>query len=120
RVVKRYVPVVAERRDGPPVLRFESREPVAGRDVDDALVTASISPVRQAASRELTWCEAGPLAFAQTVRPHQLARFRIERDDGSTRARRRVNDAVDHQRRPFELVFREGAERAGLEAPRDA
>src|SRR5439155_16794427 len=107
----------AERGDWRAGLRAQLREAVPGRDIHDALVAAPVGPVRQAASRQLPWRDAGALAFAHAVRPDQFARLRIEGDDGAARAGGRIEHALDHQRWAFELVFRERPERIGLEAP---
>ena len=68
--------VLAEAGDRRAVLRVERDQPIAGRDVEDALVAAAVGPVREAAARELTRRDAGALAFAQAVRPDQLAGLR--------------------------------------------
>ncbi len=112
-------PVLAERGDRRAGLRVQLREPIARRDVDDALVAAAVGPVGQASARQLTGREAGALPFTHAVRPDQLAGLRIDRDDRPARAGGRIQHAPDHQRRPFELVLRERAERVGLEAPCD-
>src|SRR5258705_11791643 len=78
--------VLAEGGDRRAGLRVELRKPVAGRDVDDALVAAAVGPVRQSAARQLPRREAGALALAHAVGPDQLARLRVERDDRSARA----------------------------------
>src|SRR6185369_11638822 len=59
--------VLAERRDRRTGLGVQFREPITGGDIDDALVTASVGPVREAAARELARRKAGPLAFAHAV-----------------------------------------------------
>ena len=53
------------------------------------------------------------------VRPQKLTGGGIERHNRATRARSRVNHAVDHQRRAFEFELRAIAETVGLEAPGD-
>jgi len=111
--------ILAERHDRRAGLRVQLREPIAGRHVDDALIAAAVGPIGEAASRELARRDAGALALADTVRPDQLPGLRVERDDGAARAGRRIQHAVHHQRRAFQLVFRERAEGVGLEAPRD-
>src|SRR6185436_11184656 len=60
---------------------------------------------------------ARPLVLA--VHPEQLARRAVERDHRAARARRGIDDALDHQRRGFELIFRPRTEAVGLEPPRD-
>src|SRR5262249_34724548 len=63
--------------------------------------------------------DARATAFTQTVGPQELAGFSVERDHGSTRAGGRVQDAVDGERRAFELVLRARTEHIGLEPPGD-
>ena len=53
------------------------------------------------------------------VDPQQFAGGGIHCDDRTPRPGRRVENAVHHQRRPFEFVFRAVAEIVGLDAPRD-
>jgi hypothetical protein len=51
------------------------------------------------------------------VRPDQLAGLAVERDDRTARAAGCVEDAVDGERRTFELVLRTRPETVGLESP---
>ena len=74
---------------------------------------------RHAAAGQLPRRDAGALAFAQAVRPDQLAGLAVERDDGAPRAAGGVQHAVDRERRAFELVFGPRTEDVGLEPPRD-
>jgi hypothetical protein len=60
-------PVLAEGRNRHARFCVEFREAVTSRDVDDALVAASISPIRQAASGELARGDAGALALSKAV-----------------------------------------------------
>ena len=60
-----------------------------------------------------------PLPFVLAVNPKQFSGAGIERDDRASRTRRGIQNAVDHQRRPFEFVFGAVAEIIGLYAPRD-
>src|SRR5439155_207567 len=62
--------------------------------------------------------DGGAISLAVAVRPDQLARFSVECNHRSTRAGRRVEHAVDGERRPFELVLGTRAEVVGLETPR--
>src|SRR6185369_17791054 len=92
---------------------------VPGRDIEDAFVAAAVAPVGEPAARQLARRHAGAFAFTQAVRPEQLAGLAVERDDGAPRAAGGVEDAVDRERRAFQLVLRPRAEDVGLEAPRD-
>jgi len=69
--------------------------------------------------RELTWRDRRALALAQAVGPDLLARFRIERDNRPAGARGRIQHALHHERRAFELELGERAEVVRLESPRD-
>src|SRR6185503_15342278 len=91
-------------------LRVERDQPVAGRDVDDALVALAVGPVREAAARELTRRLDGARAFHLRVHPLELAGLRVERDDGAARSTGREDRPLDHQRRPFELELGTRAE----------
>ena len=53
------------------------------------------------------------------VRPEEFSGGGIERDDRTPCAGSRVDHAVDHQRRAFELELGAIAEAIGLETPRD-
>src|SRR6476660_6121473 len=72
--------VGAERADHRASVRVERDHPVAGREVDDAIVTAAIGPVRHAAAGELAWRYHGALAFANRMRPEHFTGLAIERD----------------------------------------
>ncbi len=109
--------VLAERAHGLPGLRVERDEAISRRDVDDAIVAFAVAPVREPAARELTGRRRAARAFGVAVNPEQLAGGRVERDHGPAGAGGRVQHALDHQRRPFELVLRARAEAVGLEAP---
>ena len=110
---------LAERRDHRAVLGVERDQAVAGRDVEDAIVALAVGPVRDAAARQLARRDRGAVAFAVAVRPDQLAGSAVERDDRSARAGGGVEDALDRQRRAFELELGAGAEVVGLEPPGD-
>ena len=111
--------VLAERRDRLAGLRIERDHAVAGGDEDHSIVAFAVGPVRDAAAGELARRDRGAVAFAEAVDPHQLAGLGVERDDRSARAAGRVEHALDHQRRAFELVLGTRAEAVGLEAPGD-
>ena len=51
------------------------------------------------------------------VDPFQFAGLGIQRHHGAARTGGGVDRAVDFQRRAFQLVFRMGAQRVGLEMP---
>ena len=89
------------------------------RDVDDAVVTLAVGPVGEAAARELARRVDGARAFLLGVHPDHLAGLAVERDHRAARAAGRVDDALDHQRRAFELELGTRAEVVGLEAPGD-
>src|SRR6185503_707098 len=110
--------VPAERRDRLAGLRIELHHTEAGRDVHDPFVALAVGPVRDAAARELPRRDRRARALFKAVCPVQLAGLRVQRDDGAARAAGRVNRALDHQRRAFELVFRARTEIVGLEPPR--
>jgi hypothetical protein len=110
--------VVAERLDAIACARIERDHLIARRHVDDAFVVA-ILPVREAAPRQLARRNLAALPFVETMNPEQLAVAGIERDDGATRARRGVDDAVDHQRRRLKIELAIRAEAVGLETPGD-
>ena len=98
--------------------RVERDHLIARRHVDDAFVVA-VLPVREPAARELPGRDLAALTFVEPMNPQELAVTGVERDDGAARARRRVDDAVDHQRRRLKIELAIRAETVGLEAPRD-
>jgi hypothetical protein len=53
------------------------------------------------------------------MHPEQLAVAGVERHDGATGARRRIDDAVDHERRRLEVELAVRPEVIRLEAPGD-
>src|SRR5436190_13068010 len=110
--------VPAERRNARAGPRVERDEAVSRRDVEDAFVPA-IGPVGDASARQLARRRGRTRALVLAVGPPQLARDRVERDDGAARAGGRVDDSVDFERRAFELELRTRTEAVGLEAPRD-
>ena len=111
--------VLAERRNHGAVLRIELDQAVARRHVQDALVALAVGPVGDAAAGELPRRDRRAVALTVAVRPDQLARFAVERDDRPPRSRRRVEHASDRERRPFELELGTRAEVVGLEPPGD-
>ena len=112
-------PVRAERIDQRSCPGIELHKAIPRRDVDHPLVAFAVGPVRHTTARQLPRRDRGALAFAQAVRPDQLAGFRVERDDRSPRAGGRVEHAFDHQRRALQLEFGKRPEAVGLEAPRN-
>src|SRR5690606_33451873 len=88
--------------------RIERDELVTGRYVDDALVVA-VLPIREPAARKLArrGLAAGP--FVEPMHPEQFAGARIERDDGAAAAGRRIDDAIDHERRRLQVELAIGA-----------
>ncbi len=107
---------LAEGGDGDACLRVEREQAIARGDVEDPLL-GSVRPVGETAAGELARRVGGAGSLVLAVDPEQLTRAGVERDDRSARPRRRVEDAVHHERRPFELVFRPRAQAVGLEAP---
>src|SRR6185295_15367067 len=100
-------------------LRVERHETIAGGHVDDALVAFAVGPVREAAAGELPRCVHRARALALRMHPDQLTRLAVERDDRSPCAAGRVDHALDHQRRAFELELGARSHVVSLEAPRD-
>ena len=88
----------------------------ADRDVQHTLVTP-VGPVGDAASGQLPGSGRTARAFSLGMRPHQLAGRRVQRDRRATGSAGRVQNALRHHRRPFELVFRPRPQGIGLEAP---
>ena len=108
----------AETGDAPARLRVEGHHLVTGGYVDDPLLLA-VGPVRRPSPREPAGRRLAALAFVQTVHPQHFARRGVERDYRASRAGRRVEDAVHHQRRGLEIELGTRPERVGLEAPGD-
>ena len=103
---------------GPARRRVQGDELIARRHVDDALVVAAL-PEREAAARELARRFLAARAFVQAVDPELLAGRGVERRDGAARAARRVQHAVDDERRALETRLRRRAQVRDAEAPRD-
>src|SRR2546426_2889818 len=106
--------VLPERANSYTGLRVERDEPIPRGVVQDSFLGA-VGPVGEPASRQLAWCGGSAPALMLSVNPQQLAGRGIERHDGAPCAGRRVQNAVDHQRRSFELVFRPRPQAIGLE-----
>src|SRR6185503_9932399 len=100
-------------------LGIQRDEAVAGSHVDDPVVALSVTPVRQPASGQLPGRVSGSLAFELRVNPNELSSIGLECDYRPSCARCRVDHAVNHERRAFELVLGPGAKVVCLEAPRD-
>src|SRR5205807_10053512 len=72
---------LAEGLDHRAVLRVERDQTIARRHVEDAFVAFAVGPVGDAAAGELPGRDRGPIAFAITVRPPELAGLSVKRDD---------------------------------------
>ena len=108
----------AERHDRHAGLRVQFDEPVAGRHVEDALVTAPVGPVGEAAARELAGRPArGALALVHAVHPLHLTGGGVESHHRAPGPGGRIDRPLDHDRRAFELVLRTRAQVVGLESP---
>ena len=101
------MPSCAERADRRAGLRVERDEPIAGRDVENALVALAVGPVRDAAARQLARRGGGALPFAQLCTQISSPVLRVERDDRAARAGGRVEHAVDHERRALRACTRD-------------
>src|SRR5439155_339641 len=106
---------LAERRDRLAGLRAQFDESITDRVEDDAVVALAVGPVRESAARELARRDLCAQPLVRPVDPFQLAGPGVERNDRSPRAARRIENAADHDRRPFELVLRPRTEVVGLE-----
>ena len=111
--------VLAEGRDHRAGLGVERDQPVAGGDVEHAVVAAAVGPVGDAAPGQLPGRVGAALALRIAVHPQQLTRARVERHHRAARAAGRVEHAANHQRRAFELELGARAQAVGLEPPRD-
>jgi hypothetical protein len=94
----------------------ECDQPVAGSDVEDALLFA-IGPVGHAASRQLAGGSRGAGSFALAVHPHYFAGGCVQRHHRATCAAGGVQHSLDHQRRAFEFVLGPRAQIIGLITP---
>ena len=110
--------VFSERRNAHAGLGIQANQPEAGRHIKNAFVHA-FRPIRQPAPRKLSRGRAAALAFVFAVNPQQFSALWIHRDHRPPRSRCRVKNAVHHQRRSFQLVFRPVAEIVRLNAPGD-
>src|SRR5690242_17057594 len=86
--------------------------------VQNALVLA-VGPVSQPAPGELAGSGRSARSFVLAVHPKQFPGSRVQRDGGAPRTRGCIEDAVDHQLRSFQLVFRAVAQVFGLKSPGD-
>src|SRR4029077_8579784 len=82
-----------------------------------SLVALAVRPVGDATARELARRDSGAVAFTVAVRPDQLPAPPVQRDDRPARAGGGIQDALDRERRPFELELGARAEVVGLEPP---
>src|SRR5206468_5538618 len=96
--------VLAKRSDDVAILRVEGYEPVTRRHIQDAFVALAVGPIRNAAARELARRIPRAFAFAQAVRPDQLAGFRVKRDHRSAGRPRRAPHRLDPAARPPRLA----------------
>ncbi len=110
--------VFAEGGDARAGLRVQRDQTIAGRDVEDSFF-GPIGPIGEAAARELARGAAATLAFVLAVHPELFAGSGVQRHHRAARAGRGVEDAVRHQRRPFQVVFRARTEVSGIEMPRE-
>ena len=109
--------VVAEGFDGPAGMGVEFDQPIAGRDIEDALIAIAVGPIGHAAARKLARRERGAQAFIHAIDPFQFAGLGIQRDHVAARAGGGIDRAVDLDRRAFQLEFRTCAQIVGLEMP---
>src|ERR1700683_3447064 len=107
-------PEAADRLAGVGVQRHQA---VTGSYEYHAIVALAVGPIRKPPPRELPRCDGRALAFAQTVDPHQLSGLRVQGNYRSARARGGEEDALHHDGRAFQLVFRPRSQVVGLEAP---
>ncbi len=114
-------PADAELRNRTAGLRVERDQPVARRHIDYPRLLAARrpAPVGQSAPRELSRCRLATRPFGQTVDPLQLAGRGVESHHRTPRPARRVQRAVDHERRGLEPIFWHRTEVVGLEPPGD-
>jgi len=112
--------VGAEAGNGDAGLRVQRDQAVAGGHVDHAVVALAVGPVRKAAAGQLARGVdgAGRLPSPRAPRSAHRSSRRARRRSGACHPWRRWN-ALDHQRRAFELELGTGAEVVGLEPPRN-
>ena len=110
--------VLAEGGDADAGFRIQRDHLISGSDVDDAF-RAAVGPIRQAAAGKLARRNSAALALVFAMHPEKLSSGRVERHDGSPRSGGRIEHALDHQRRAFEVGFGARTEIVGLEAPGD-
>ena len=109
---------LAELAHRQPRIRVERPEIEARRHGQHAPLVAAL-PIGDAAPRRAARRRAKALAVAGAPDPQRLAAAGVDRNDIARRARRRVQHAVDHQRRRLALHLRRRAEVAAVPTPRD-
>ena len=97
---------------------IKADQAIADGGVKDAALGA-VAPIAEPAARKRPRAFGAALAFVEAERPQQFAGDGVERDDGAAGAGGGIDDAIDGQRRAFQLVLRPAAEHVGLEAPGD-
>ena len=112
------MPASPNSRTGRPVSASSAHE-IEARRHGSTRRSSSLSPIRDAAPRRAARRRAEALAVARPPDPQRLAAAGVDRDDVARRARRRVQHAVDHQRRRLALQLRRRAEVAAVPTPRD-
>ena len=112
--------VAAEAGNRDAGLRVERLHPVAGRDVDDAPIGAvGARPVGDAAAGAVANRVLAAPPFVLAVHPQHFAVVGVEGDDGAPHAGRRVQHAIDEQRRGRIQRVGARAEEVGLQPPGD-
>src|ERR1700722_1955995 len=109
---------LAERGYDLAVLRFETNQTVPRRYIENPLLLA-VGPIGEASTGKLARSRGAALSFMLAVNPQQFAGRGIERNRGAAGSGRGVDDAVHHQRRPFQLELLAVADAIRLEGPRD-
>ena len=112
------MPEGCDRRAG---LRVQGDQAVARRYIEDTFVSVlygSIGPIRKSAPGKLARSVATALAFVLAVHPELFAGGRIQRHHRASGSARGIEDAVRHQRRALQIIFRLRAEILRLEMPR--
>ena len=110
--------VVTEGLDGTTCRGVQRDELIARRHIDDALVVTAL-PKREPAARELTRCFGAARTLIEAIDPELLAGRSIQRRDGAACTARRVEHAVDDDRRTLESILRGRAQVRDAVAPRN-
>ena len=107
-----------ERRDRITRSGVERHHAVPRRDIDDAAIVAA-RPVRKAPAGSVPGRVLASHALVLSMHPSHLATDGVERDDGSSHARGRVQGAIDDQRGGRIEGVGPRSEEIGLEPPGD-